>query len=169
MADIVKVTEINLWEVGIGILVIIVALISIVTILKRFANIAKAPFQWIVSRKKDHELLITTAKNLSRLQEKQANDTESSIQHDKAIKKDLERLTQMFIDKEIDDQRWEILDFASALSSGRRYSKEQFDHVFAIYTKYEKILESNNLNNGQVTASMEVINDLYKEKLINGF
>jgi len=75
----------------------------------------------------------------------------------------------MFIDKEIDDQRWEILDFASAISAGRRYSKEQFDHVLSIYEKYERILELHNLSNGQVTTSMEVINEVYKEKLKNGF
>ena len=86
-----------------------------------------------------------------------------------SIRKDIDNLTKMFIEKQIDDMRFEILDFASAISLGRNYSKEQFDHVIVIDKKYQKILEDNGLENGQVTASMEVIMDVYKEKLKNGF
>ena len=86
-----------------------------------------------------------------------------------SIRKDIDNLTKMFIEKQIDDMRFEILDFASAISLGRNYSKEQFDHIIKIHNKYEKILEENKLENGQVTASMEVIMDVYKEKLKNGF
>ena len=120
-------------------------------------------------RDRDHALLLTTASALSELQKKQEEDVRQSIRHDKEIKADLENLLQMFLDKEIDDWRWEILDFASALSSGRQYSKEQFTHVFAIFEKYEQVLETNNLTNGQTAMSMEVINEIYKERLKNGF
>ena len=34
---------------------------------------------------------------------------------------------------------------------------------------YERVLEENGLENGQVELSMEVINESYKEKLKNGF
>ena len=37
------------------------------------------------------------------------------------------------------------------------------------YEKYEKILHDNNLENGEVKISMELINDSYKEKLKGGF
>ena len=47
--------------------------------------------------------------------------------------------------------------------------KEPFDHILKTYQKYEKILEENSMTNGQVQMSMEVINDIYKEKLKNGF
>lgn len=85
------------------------------------------------------------------------------------ISSSLNKLTVMFIDKEIDDMRWEILNFCSALTSGRQYNKESFDHVISVHEKYEKILQENEMENGQVTASMEVIMDIYKEKLKNGF
>ena len=75
----------------------------------------------------------------------------------------------MFVDKNIEDMRWEILNFCSALTSGRKYNKESFNHVIQVHEKYEKILEENNMENGQVTASMEVIMDVYNEKLKNGF
>ena len=41
--------------------------------------------------------------------------------------------------------------------------------VIQIHEKYEEILEQYNMENGRVTASMEVIMDVYKEKLKNGF
>ena len=85
------------------------------------------------------------------------------------LKRDVKKLTEMFIDKQIDDMRYEILHFASALSGGGEFSKEPFDHILKTYQKYEKILEENNMTNGQVQMSMEVINDIYKEKLKNGF
>ena len=106
--------------------------------------------------------------------EKRLNDriTESNKCRDEVIKdisSSLGKLTDMFIDKNIEDMRWEILNFCSALTSGRKYNKESFNHVIQIHEKYEKILEENNMENGQVTASMEVIMDVYKEKLKNGF
>ena len=106
--------------------------------------------------------------------EKKLNDriTESNEYRDKVINNisdSLGKLTDMFIDKNIEDMRWEILNFCSALTSGRKYNKESFNHVIQIHEKYEKILEENDMENGQVTASMEVIMDVYKDKLKNGF
>lgn len=106
--------------------------------------------------------------------EKRLNDriTESNECRDRVIKDisdSLGKLTDMFVDKNIEDMRWEILNFCSALTSGRKYNKESFNHVIQVHEKYEKILEENNMENGQVTASMEVIMDVYKEKLKNGF
>ena len=120
-------------------------------------------------RKADHELLLNTVKNLEELHNKHEEDTKQSIRHDEIIREDLSKLTQLFIEKQIDDIRYEILDFSSALSSGRQYNKEQFDHIIKIHEKYEKILKENGLENGQVTASMQVIMEIYKDKLRTGF
>lgn len=116
----------------------------------------------------------TKDRQVSIEREKRLNDriTESDNHRDKAIgilNDSLLKLTHMFVDKEVDDMRWEILNFCSALTSGRKYNKESFDHVIQIHEKYEKVLEEYNMENGQVTASMEVIMDVYKEKLKNGF
>lgn len=82
---------------------------------------------------------------------------------------DLKRLTEMFVEKQIDDMRYEILNFASSLSEGREFNKEQFDHILQIHQKYEEILKKHDMTNGQVVMSMEVINEIYKEKLKHGF
>ena len=138
-------------------------------IICKFSEIIKKPIGMAKQRKADHELLIKTVNDLKELHNKHEEDTKQSIRHDEMICEDLMKLTKIVVDKEIDDMRWEILNFSSALTSGRQYNKESFDHVIQIHEKYEKILEENGLENGQVTASMEVIMDVYKEKLRTGF
>ncbi len=116
----------------------------------------------------------TNDRQVSIEREKRLNDriTESNEYRDEIINNisdSLNKLTRMFVDKEVDDMRWEVLNFCSDLTSGKRYNKESFDHVIQIHEKYEKVLEEYDMENGQVTASMEVIMDVYKEKLKNGF
>ena len=85
------------------------------------------------------------------------------------LSKQMTELKQLFINKEIDDMRWEMLDFASAIMNKRRCSKEQYDHVIDTYVKYEKILEENGMENGRVTSSMEFVNEKYKKLMSVGF
>lgn len=135
---------------------------------------------YIEESRKDRKILHD---EMSKFTNNRVNDRQQSLQIQKELKdsiknlidgqKDrdvkIENLTSLFISKDIDDMRWEILNFCSALTSGRKYNKESFDHVIQIHEKYEKVLEENNMENGRVTASMEVIMDVYKEKLKNGF
>ena len=81
----------------------------------------------------------------------------------------LKKLTDMFIDKQINDYRWEIINFASNITAKRPCTKDGYQHCFKTYERYEKILEENGLENGEVEISMEIINDSYKEKLKEGF
>ena len=143
--------------------------VGIFTLIGKFSEIIKRPVSWVRKKNEDHELLIKTAQSLNELRVKQEEDTKQSIRHDKMIKEDLEKLTLIIQDKNINDWRYEILDMASAISSGRRYSKEQYDHVIDIHGRYENLLKSLGRTNGQVDASMEVIMESYKEKLKNGF
>lgn len=152
-----------------GIFIMMSGIIAVVTIIGKFSEIIGKPVKWVRDKKKDHELIIENAKAIQELSKRHEEDTKQSIRHDEIIRNDLANLTKMFVEKQIDDMRFEILDFASAISLGRNYSKEQFDHVITIDKKYQKILEENGLENGQVTASMEVIMEIYKEKLKNGF
>lgn len=78
-------------------------------------------------------------------------------------------LKQMLVQKDVDDMRWEILNFANAVMSNREYNKEQYDHVLDIYKKYEIILEENNMQNGRVDTSIAFIKKHYEELMENGF
>lgn len=161
--------QLDFSSISISIFMVLSAAIAVANVIGKFSQMIGRPVKWVKKRAEDHELLIKTSQNLIALTQKQKEDVTQSIHHDKIVNEKLETLTQMFLEKQIDDMRYEILDFASALSTGRKYRKEQFDHIVNIYGKYEKILEENHLSNGQVTTSMEVINEIYKEKLKNGF
>lgn len=86
-------------------------------------------------------------------------------EHIDSINSNLDKLTNMIVDKEISDIRWTILDFTSSLSNGREYNNEAFNHIFAIYDRYERILEEHHMENGLVTESMKYIREKYNEKL----
>ena len=78
-------------------------------------------------------------------------------------------LTDMFVDKEINDYRWEIINFATKVSEGRPCNKDSFKHCLRTYEKYEALLEKHGLENGEVEISMQVVNEAYKKKLSDGF
>ena len=81
----------------------------------------------------------------------------------------IETLTSLFVDKEIDDYRWEIINFATKVSEGRPCNKDSFKHCLRTYEKYEALLEKYGLENGEVEISMQVVNEAYKIKLLEGF
>lgn len=87
----------------------------------------------------------------------------------KEIKSSVLELRDLMIKKDINDMRWEILDFANAVMSGRDYNKEQYDHVLETYEDYEKILKDNNMENGKVDLSMGFIKKQYGDLMVNGF
>lgn len=66
---------------------------------------------------------------------------------------------------EKDRIRYEILDFARACRKHEKHTKEEFDHIFEQYDKYEVILAKLEQPNGKVTQAMHFISDLYQEIL----
>lgn len=81
----------------------------------------------------------------------------------------INNLTDMFVDKEIDDYRWEIINFATNVSEGKPCNRDSFKHCLRTYEKYEALLEKYGLENGEVEISMQVVNEAYKKKLLEGF
>lgn len=169
MDSIIEFTKIDFVSFLIVCFLIMSAITFMASIIGGFSKLIGKPVKWVRRDKEDHMLILKTAESLNTLQKKHDDDIQHSTYQDTLIRNDLKKLTDMFLDKQIDDMRYEILDFASALSSGRKFSKEQYDHILKIYEKYEKILREHKLTNGQVHTSMEVINELYKEKLLKGF
>lgn len=84
------------------------------------------------------------------------------------ISKCLEEIKEQLLEDKIEEKRKTILDFCSSLSNNNP-NQEAFDYIFKVHKRYEQILEENNLENGQISTSMEVIEEVYKEKLMNGF
>ena len=157
MDTIIELFKQDFSSVLLGIFIIMSGIIAIYEIICRFFSILGKPIGAMKERKADHELLLKTVK-----------ETKNSIANSEMIKSELNDLKRIVIDKNIEDWRWEILDFSSALSNGRVYNRESFNHVFKIYKKYEKILKENDMENGLVEESIKFIKEEYNERLKNG-
>lgn len=169
MEEIKELFNINFSYVFISVFVILIGIKAVVSIFEWIVNKLGLETKYIRTRREEHELLMKTSKNLAALQEKHKEDVERSDRRDEEISTDIKKLTKMFVDKEIDDMRWEINNFATKVSEGKPCNKDSFTHCIRIYEKYEKILEENGLENGEVEISMELINDAYKQKMMEGF
>ena len=83
------------------------------------------------------------------------------MNHD--IKTQLDQLQKEFTDHKIDSWRMEILEFSNSLINHRRHTKEEFDHIIDVCTKYDDYIKDNKLSNGQVDVAHEYIKEIYKE------
>lgn len=66
---------------------------------------------------------------------------------------------------EKDRIRYEILDFARACRKHEKHTKEEFDHIFEQYDKYEVILSKLEQPNGKVTQAMHFISEVFQDIL----
>lgn len=169
MSEITELTKIDFVSVVTAVFIILMGLKAIISLLEWIFEKLGLETKWMRQKREEHELLIQTSQNLAVLQKQRQEDVENSDRRDEEISSDIKKLTRMFIDKEIDDMRWEINHFATKVSEGRPCNKDSYKHCIHIYEKYEKILEENGLENGEVEISMELINDSYKQKLKEGF
>ena len=119
---------------------------------------------------------------MSKYSENRINDRKQSLEIQKELKdsieglidnqKDrdsqIETLTSLFLEKEISDYRWEIINLADKISDNKPVSKECFKHAISTHTKYEEIIEKYGLTNGEVDISMQIINEAYLNLLKDG-
>lgn len=169
MEAITEFTKIDFTYFFFSALVILIGIKFIVSVFEWFIGKLGLKTKWMRKRREEHDLLIKTSQNLITLQEQHKKDVERSDRRDEEISNDIKNLIRMFVDKEIDDMRWEINNFATNVSEGKPCNKDSFTHCIHIYEKYEKILKENNLKNGEVEISIELINEAYKQKLKEGF
>ena len=66
-------------------------------------------------------------------------------------------------DNEIDRIRWEILDFANSCRQGKKHTMGEFVHIIDLNTKYHKVLDRRNLQNGQIDLEYKYIVDIFEE------
>lgn len=160
-----ELTQINYGTLIIAICTILLAFKFMWTLFDWFVKLLGLETKYMRQKREEHELLIATIQNLKELQKKQEEDVKQSIQRDKRIKDDIKNLSNMFVDLEIQDIRWNILNFCSDLSNGKNFSNEYYDYVFKLYDKYEKMLRENGLTNGLIEQSISYIREKYRESL----
>lgn len=169
MNPIIELTKTDFSAVFIAVISVLAGIKAVTSVFEWTVNKLGLETRWMRKSREEHELIIKTSQNLSELQKKHREDMLKSDQYDAQMRTDIKRLTEMFIDKEIDDMRWEINNFATRVSEGRPCNRDSYKHCIHIYEKYEKLLEENNLENGEIEVSMQIIYDDYKRKLREGF
>lgn len=136
--------------------------------------------EWIVSKlgietknmrtKREYNERLKKAEDaIQDIREVSKNNVQMFTEHENNLSDKLERLTKMFVGKEINDYRWEIINFATRVSEGKHCNKESYKHCFKTYSDYEELLEQNDLENGEVEVNMEIIREGYKQAMLNGF
>ena len=81
-----------------------------------------------------------------------------------SVRKDIRGIQTQVDENEKDRIRWEVLDFANSCRNGRRHTKDEFQHIITLNTKYKKLLEKTGDQNGVFDAEYEYIRDLYRER-----
>lgn len=169
MDAITELTTLDFSSIFLSVFVILVGMRAIVSLAEWIIEKLGLETKWMKRKREDHELLIKTSQNLAELQKRHDNDTEKSDQNDAEMRKDIKNLTELFVEKQINDYRWEIINLADKISSGKLVSRECYKHAISTYERYEKIIEEKGLTNGEVEISIQIINDSYKQKLKEGF
>ncbi len=168
MNELKALLELDFTAFILAVFVIMSGVIAVHTIIGKFSEVIGKPVKWVKQRQVDHDLLEKNKKDIKDLKDKHEADTKKYEASHQELIDDVKNLTSLFVEKEIDDMRWEILNFCSALSNGRRYNRESYAHVFSIYEKYERILKENKMENGLVEESMAFIRERYQEALKSG-
>lgn len=169
MNEIIELTKINFSYVLISVFVILIGIKAVVSIFEWAIDKLGLETKWMRQKWEGHNLLIQTSQNLIALQEKHVEDMKKSDAHDTEMRNDIKKLTEMFVEKQINDYRWEIINLADKIASGSTVSKECYRHAISTYEKYEKIINEHGLVNGEVEISIEIIKEAYQQKLKNVF
>lgn len=162
-------TNINFSYVFISVFVILAAVKAVISLFEWIVKKLGLETSWMRAKRKDHELLTTTSKNLVALQERHEEDIKRSDVNDAEIQKDIKELKDLFMQKEIEDIRWYINSFANQISEGYRCNKDSFKHCLKMHMHYMEILKNLDMTNGEVEISMSIIKKAYEKKMAEGF
>ena len=165
MSEIIELTKIDFQSVFIEVFIILVGVRAVVSLFEWVANKLGLETKWMREKREKHELLLNTSNSLIALQEKHEEDMKKSDKHDEEMRNDIKNLTVLFVEKQINDYRWEIINLADKISNDKTVSKECLRHAIATYEKYEKIIDEHGLVNGEVEISIGLIKETYQQKL----
>ncbi len=166
MDAIIELTKINFISLFISVFIILIGIKAIVSLFEWVINKLGLETKWMRKQHEEYDLLIQTSQGLAALQKQHEIDVGRSDRRDEEISNDIKKLTALFIDKQINDYRWEIINLADKISSEKTsVSKECLRHAISAYEKYEKIIIENGLVNGEVEISIEIIKEAYQQKL----
>ena len=77
------------------------------------------------------------------------------------IKTEVKELKEDCELKNVDDMRWEILNFANTCRRGTEHSKDEWRHVMTQLAKYEDYTERKGISNGVIEEDSRYLRELY--------
>ena len=81
-----------------------------------------------------------------------------------ALKDNTKLTEEMFIQSSRD----RIIDFATKVADENApVSREEFNRIFKVYSKYEKFLEEHDMTNGEIDIAYRIINESYEKHMRN--
>ncbi len=169
MDAITKLATLDFSSIFISVFVILIGIQAVLSLFEWFVEKLGLETKGMKRKDEDHKLLIKTSQNLAELQKRHTEDICESDKNDAELRKEIKNLTELFVEKQINDYRWEIINLADKISNGKLVSRECYKHAISTYERYEKIIEERGFTNGEVEISIQIINDSYKQKLKEGF
>lgn len=85
------------------------------------------------------------------------------IQRIEGLEKRADEQRKSIDENEMDRIRWEVFDFANECRNGILHTKDEFQHVIALNTKYHNLLDKYGEENGVFDAEYAYIFELYKK------
>lgn len=80
------------------------------------------------------------------------------------LQKEIADVQTAIDENEKDRIRWEVLDFANTCRNGIRHTKDEFQHIITLNSKYKALLKKTDDENGVFDAEYLYILNLYKER-----
>lgn len=77
------------------------------------------------------------------------------------IKTEVKELKEDCELKNVDDMRWEILNFVNTCRRGTEHSKDEWRHVMTQLAKYEDYTERKGISNGVIEEDSRYLRELY--------
>lgn len=93
---------------------------------------------------------------------------EKRLEFEKETTTMLKEIRNDMIEEKIERLRSSIIEFSACVRL-RDYNQESYNHIFDLYSVYQRIIEENHLKNGYLEVSMEYIKKRYAEQLAQGF
>ena len=87
-----------------------------------------------------------------------------------SVKAEVGEVKREFEVKNADDWRWDILDFFNSSINNRKHYKEEWNHVIDQVKKYERYIETHDIDNGVLEeAATWLRNEYHKHIVANDF
>lgn len=95
-------------------------------------------------------------------------DVDEDRGHIHLLEEILLNVKQEVVKLRIESMRSEIIAFASRVSNDTcLVTREEFNRIFRLYDEYERILEENGMENGEIDINYQIIKKAYERRILD--